>query len=144
MRKLLIILAIVIIVIALASYRVISRRACGPEVANAKSNMLGMSVRELGTSELNELGVSRGVSIAAVYANSPAENHGLQPGDVILSINGDVTAEKCDYMEILDEALIKRSMVLKIRRNSEDIQIRMDSEYASSYNNLGTAYFKEK
>jgi RND family efflux transporter MFP subunit len=82
--------------------------------------------------------------VNAVNANSPAERQGLRSNDVILAINDESLEKECDYQEALDKALMQKSMTFTIKRGSEEIKVRFNTEYASSYNKLGSAYVREK
>ena len=53
---------------------------------NAAQGRLGLAVRSLDADEARAVGVKSGVVVEAV--NGPAARAGIQPGDVILSING--------------------------------------------------------
>ena len=143
MKKVLIIAAVVVAIIAMVAVRIISGRSYDSETASAKANLLGISVRDVNESERASLEMDTGVVIAAVHANSPAERYGLRPNDIILAINDESPKTERDYQEILDKALINKSIMFSIRRGSDEIKIRFSTEYAPSYNNLGNAYAKD-
>ena len=56
------------------------------EPAGADQGRLGLAVRPLDAEEAREAGVKIGVVVEA--ASGPAARAGIQPGDVILSVNG--------------------------------------------------------
>ena len=116
MKKVLIIAAVVIAIIAMVAVRIISGRSYDSETASAKANLLGISVRNVNESERASLEIDTGVMVAAVHANSPAERYGLRPNDIILAINDESPRTERNYQEILDKALINKSIIFSIRR----------------------------
>ena len=145
MKKVLIVTVIVVIA-ALLGIRVIVGRQEVSEASVAKASLLGISVQDntdVGSPTARKK-TDKGVLIAAVHANSLAEQQGLQPGDVILAINDESVGNQRDYQQILDKALVRKSINFRIRRDSEEIRVRLTMEYAAAYSNLGNAYVKDK
>jgi RND family efflux transporter MFP subunit len=134
MKKVLIV-AVVVVIIALLGIRVILGRQGVSEASVAKASILGISVQD---------NMDKGVLITAVHANSLAEQRGLQLNDAIVAINDKPVENQRHYQQILDEALMQKSMNFLIRRDSGEIRIRFSMEYAALYNNLGNAYIKDK
>ena len=134
MKKVLIVIAIVVIVVLLGIRVIIGRQGVS-ETSVAKASLLGISVQD---------NTDNGVLITAVHANSLAEQKGLQPNDVILAINDKPVENQGDYQRILDKALMQKIINFHIKRPSGEIRIRFTIEHAAAYNNLGNAYVKDK
>ncbi len=73
-----------------------------------------------------EMGVSaktdkyeRGVLVLEVKPNSPAEDAGLQSGDVILRVDNFRTATTEDLQDILDDVWVNQSVAIKYRRDGK-------------------------
>ena len=134
MKKTLV-LAIIVAIIALLGIRVMIGRQGVSEASVTKASILGISVQD---------GAGDGVRVAAVHANSLAEQQGLQPNDVILAVNGELVENQGDYQQILDKALMEKNATFRIRRASGEVKVRFDLGSAAVYNNLGNAYVKDK
>ena len=144
MKKKLSIAGVILVLIALLAIRVITGRQKVSEVSVTKATLLGMSVRDIAEADNTKLGTDKGVLVAAVHANSIAEQQGIQSDDVIVSINNESVENEREYQQILDKALKQKSVTFRIKRNSGEEQINLKIEYAAAYNNLGNAYVKDK
>ena len=144
MKKKLLITAIILVIVALLGIRVITGKKGISEASVAKANLLGISVRNITKSDSAKLRTDKGVLITAVHANSLAEQQGLQPNDVILAINDEPVENEQDYGQILDKALMQKSVTFRVKRVGGEVQIRFIVEYAAQYNKLGNAYVKDK
>jgi HlyD family secretion protein len=127
--------AVIVVLVGLLGIRVMMGRRGVSEASVAKASLLGISVQD---------SPGKGVLITAVHANSLAEQHGLQPNDLILGINEAPVEDERDYQQILDKALTQKSLVFLVKRASREIRVRFTMEYAAAYNNLGNAYVKDK
>ena len=134
MKKTLII-AVVIAIAVLLGIRVIVGKNMVSEASVAKASILGMGV---------QYSKERGVHVAAVHANSIAEQKGIQPNDVILAVDSRTVENQSDYQQALDKALIDNSVILHIKRATGEVKIHLDMESAAVYNNLGNAYMKDR
>ncbi|MBD3183799.1 efflux RND transporter periplasmic adaptor subunit [Candidatus Poribacteria bacterium] len=143
MRKKIILSVILILIIAFFGFRIFSRQPHA-EAADAKSDMLGMGVRNLNEAECAGMEKVVGVVVAAVHANGSAEKSGIMPNDIILSINDRIPKNRSEYLNILDEELVKKGLLLRIKRNSQELRIRIKTDFAATFNNLGNAYVEEK
>ena len=114
MKKMLVI-AIIIAAIVLLGIRVIIGRHTVSEASVVKASMLGISVQDH---------KDKGILVTAVHANSLAEQRGIQVNDVILVINDQSVESERDYQQILDNALMQKSIKFRIKRASEEINIR--------------------
>jgi S1-C subfamily serine protease len=97
------------IVGALASGRKVRRAYLG----------VGGGTRPLPAALVRRLGRGRGVEVLSVMADSPAHRAGLQPGDVIVSLDGAAVEEVGDLQRLLSEERIGRSGILTIVRDGE-------------------------
>lgn len=66
---------------------------------------------------------TRGLKISKVYLRSAAERAGLRAGDMILSINGYLTAKPSDLAWIIADASSSKSLSMRVRTSS-DGQVR--------------------
>ncbi len=68
-------------------------------------------VREL------DLLADRAVQVAGLEKSGPAQKAGLEPGDLILSVNGRVTTSVDDLHQILARLPVDKSVALSILRD---------------------------
>jgi len=148
MKKKLSIAAIILVIVALVGIRLITGREGISEASVAKATLIGISVRDIMESDRAKLRYintnDKGVLITAIHANSLAEQQGLKTDDVLVAINGESLESERDYQQILDKALMDKNVTFRIKRASGEVQIRLNTEYAAAYNNLGNAYVKDK
>ncbi len=85
-------------------------------------NPLGVAVRTVNDQIREEMGDRRaeGVVIVSVKPGSPADQLGLQPGDVIFRLNRAVLRDVAGFKEVVDQADLSRGVTLGIRRNGMD------------------------
>jgi S1-C subfamily serine protease len=69
-------------------------------------------------------GQAAGIRIAAVVSRSPAEQCGLQPGDVILSVDGHPVADAGDLQRLMLDEAIGRPMALRVLRGGTPLDLR--------------------
>ncbi len=94
--------------------------AAAPGRAPAESALRGISVQNLIPSLREQLGLpanARGVVISNLDQNSPAAQSGLQPGDVIESINRQPVNNVADFTRLAAEA--KGDTLLRINRQGQ-------------------------
>lgn len=88
---------------------------------------LGLHVENLDQRMAQALGLreTRGVLVAEVYARTPAAAAGLEPGDVIESINGVRLNDRGDYLNLLRNQLPGESLRLVLQRagGRQDVQV---------------------
>jgi len=77
---------------------------------------IGGGARRLPPAVVRDLGQGRGVEVLSVMASSPARLAGVQPGDVIVSLDGAPVEEVGDLQRLLDQERIDRAGTLGIVR----------------------------
>lgn len=87
---------------------------------------LGVTVQELTKDLATQFGVhvSEGVVVASVDKNSPAGRHGLQAGDIITSVNQQVTASPKEFKEAIKKADLNKGVLVNLlSRNQARFEI---------------------
>lgn len=82
---------------------------------------LGLQIHPITADLARQFGITRtdGIVIIAVEDKSPAHASGLQPGDVITSVNGQDTFSPAQFREQLRDASLKDGIHLKLTRKNE-------------------------
>ena len=70
-------------------------------------------------------GLTKGIYVDSVLADSPAEEAGLQAGDVIVEIDGQTVSTMDDVNEIKNSKKIGDEITLKVYRRSTEIEIKV-------------------
>jgi S1-C subfamily serine protease len=83
---------------------------------------VGGGARPLAPAVARRLGRGRGVEVLSVMTASPAHRAGLQPGDVIVSLDGAPVQDVGDLQRLLTEELIERSGSLAVIRDGTLIE----------------------
>jgi S1-C subfamily serine protease len=78
---------------------------------------VGGGARPLAPAVARQLGRCRGVEVVSVMSASPAHRAGLQPGDVIVSLDSAAVEDVGDLQRLLTEELIERSGSLTVIRD---------------------------
>ncbi|MBX9755545.1 MAG: trypsin-like peptidase domain-containing protein [Pseudomonadaceae bacterium] len=89
---------------------------------------LGIEVQPL-TPELAEsfgLEGRPGIVVAAVYRDSPAAHSGLQPGDIILSIDGAPAGDGRKSMNLVAQAKPGNQVSIQILRNGQALELKTE------------------
>ncbi len=82
----------------------------------APNDGLGITVEELAQSDLEQLGLENGLLIKKVEQDSPAQESGLQPGDILVSINRQ-SVETADQLDSLAKNLPReKSLPVLVQR----------------------------
>ncbi|MDZ4201796.1 MAG: Do family serine endopeptidase [Gallionella sp.] len=88
---------------------------------------IGTGVQEL-TAELAEsfkLGNTQGVLVTEVIRGSPAEQAGIKPGDILVSIDGSPITDWNNMLEVVANLPPGKVVTVKLMRNGEEISIRV-------------------
>lgn len=67
----------------------------------------------------------KGVLVDKVRENGPAYNAGIEPGDVIVNVNGIDVTDVQSYTEALDEQLIGKTITIRIRRDNAEVALQV-------------------
>jgi C-terminal processing protease CtpA/Prc len=81
---------------------------------------LGVSIQTLTENpqaQQQNPGVSQGVVIAAVIPDTPAEMSGLEPGDIIIAIDGETITTAAQVRELMTTKQVGQRLVVDIYRN---------------------------
>ncbi len=92
-----------------------------PQVTKAEAGALGLTVSEVTDDTVKEMGLPKkaGVVVQEVSADSPAAG-ALQPGDVILGIDGQPVTSVADFHDLIGKLEGKPVTVLTIKRKEGD------------------------
>ncbi|HOK55636.1 MAG TPA: trypsin-like peptidase domain-containing protein, partial [Armatimonadota bacterium] len=90
----------------------------------------GMYYYDLSDRAARHLGLDKpeGVLVAQVVRNSPADKAGVEPGDVILAVNGTPVSTSEDMLRFMLKAKVDQSIKLTIWRNKQKTQITVKLE----------------
>ncbi len=88
-------------------------------LAAVSRSYLGVGVREVDAeiARQKKLPEERGVEITSVAENSPAEKAGLKKGDVVLEYNGQPVQGVEQFIRLVRETPVGRSVTLKVSRD---------------------------
>ena len=94
---------------------------------------IGVTMQELSDALKEELGISYGVLIRDVIAGEPAEEAGVKPGDVVLSIGGKQV--KTSHELLMEVTKFKPGDIieLQIRRGGKDLKIKVKAGRRDEY-----------
>jgi serine protease Do len=96
--------------------------------AELKRNFdLGITLIEPNSYEAKRmyLNFDKGLFVAEVYRNSPAAKAGIEPGDIILSINGEEVNSYKDYQMIVLDTFIGDELIFRVLRNNKELNIKV-------------------
>jgi Do/DeqQ family serine protease len=88
---------------------------------------LGVSVRSLNDSLRKELSFpkGKGVVVVAVVRGGPASTGGIQPGDILLSINGQATPDPAHLLGVTAKLEPKKPYKVVIARDGQELDLRV-------------------
>jgi serine protease Do len=100
------------------------------EVVVAEKGDLGLTVQEINPEIAESLGLSRahGVVITAVEPDSPGDETGLQPGDIIREINRKPIRDLSDYRKTMASAAQSKSILFLVQREDNTIFLALRKE----------------
>ncbi|MBV9717280.1 MAG: PDZ domain-containing protein, partial [Solirubrobacterales bacterium] len=86
--------------------------------------------------ELNPSSTSGGAQITTVQPSSPAENAGLQSGDVVTAINGKAVASTEQFIETVDNYPPGQTITLQVKRGgaTKSVQVQLGTRPQSAQN----------
>lgn len=91
---------------------------------------LGLDIQEIDDKVISYLNLPdiRGVVIYSTQNNGPANKAGLEPGDVILSINGRKVMREDDYYIEIYDSMVGETMEFQILRGDKEKTIKLQLE----------------
>ncbi len=86
---------------------------------------MGVEIKEVTKENFGEMGLSevRGVGIAKVLKDSPAEKAGLLEGDVIIRFNSEILTSRLQLTRLISEVAPDHTANLAVLRNGTEVQI---------------------
>jgi S1-C subfamily serine protease len=72
-----------------------------------------------------QIDVDKGVLIRRVVRNSPADQAGIKPGDIITAVNGKAVANGSDVQSELEKSTLGVELPLTIRRKGQNMEIKV-------------------
>jgi 2-alkenal reductase len=97
------------------------------ESGDARPSFLGIQYKELNPQLANEqqLSITQGALLEEVVGGSPAALAGLQAGDVIVGVNGQVLDDRHPLVSLLVEYVAGETITLDIRRAGQTFQTQL-------------------
>ena len=88
---------------------------------SAQTGKLGLAVQDLPAERRQELDIKGGVVVGAVQG--PAARAGIQPGDVVIAVNGEPVESAKQFRGLVDKASGDRPLALLIQRGEARIYV---------------------
>jgi len=97
------------------------------ETGSARHPFLGIQYQALNPQLANQarLSITEGALLQSVMPGTPAEQAGLQPGDVIVALNGQQVNDRRSLVSLLLEHVAGETVTLDIMRNGEQFQTQL-------------------
>jgi serine protease Do len=99
--------------------------AAADKTQAAPTGKLGLAVQELPAQKREELDVKGGVVVGAVQG--AAARAGIQPGDVVLAVNGEQVESVKQFRGLVDKAATERPLALLIQRGEARIYVPVNA-----------------
>ncbi|QPJ65417.1 MAG: Do family serine endopeptidase [Candidatus Nitrohelix vancouverensis] len=92
-----------------------------------RQGWLGASVQDLNPEMQEHFGLARaeGALVSQVMERSPAQIAGVQPGDVVLSINGKGVKNRSEYLDRVATYAIGNSMRMSLWRHGKEMSVSL-------------------
>ncbi len=88
---------------------------------------IGIAPEDVDDSQAAQLGLARGgVVITNLYLNSPAQASGLQPGDIVLALDGAEVRSAQDTLARIARKTPRESVRLKIQRGTQQRELELE------------------
>ena len=88
---------------------------------------IGVAPEDVDDSQAAQLGLARGgVVITNLYLNSPAQASGLQPGDIVLALDGAEVRSAQDTLARIARKAPRESVRLKIQRGTQQRELELE------------------
>jgi len=112
--------------VGLAEYPEEQAQAAAPGQEEPQA-WLGLTVRSLTSSERDQLKVGSGVVVDDVDSGSPADDAGIQRGDVILEVAGEKVASVSDFNRVSrKQANSNRAVLFRVKRGDSTMFIAVE------------------
>jgi membrane-associated protease RseP (regulator of RpoE activity) len=87
----------------------------------AQTSFLGVAVTDIDPDRVSRLKLDeeRGIEVTHVAENSPADKAGIQPGDVLLTYNGENILGSQQFVRLVQETPIGRKVKVQVWRNGK-------------------------
>ncbi|MGC6412340.1 MAG: DegQ family serine endoprotease [Candidatus Puniceispirillaceae bacterium] len=97
------------------------------DFGRTKRGWLGVFIQEITPDIAESLGLDEaaGALISAVSENGPADEAGIEPGDVVLSFDGKTIERMRDLPRIVAETPVEKSVAVELFRNGKTIEIQV-------------------
>lgn len=86
---------------------------------------VGLSPRELGADEANEIGIDGGVVVQKVAKDSPAAKGGMKEGDIIQEIDGKRVDTVEQYYAALRKSKAGETLTFRAIRDKKDVDVKV-------------------
>ena len=93
-----------------------------------KTVWLGLRGTTVGLGNSRSQSHGQGLRVRSVYPNSPAARGGLEPGDIVVSIDGRAIEGREDFDTALASAGTGRTLAVVFRRDGRDQTVRLTTE----------------
>lgn len=96
---------------------------------------IGATIASLnaGLAEKLEIETEEGVVIVKVIADSPADDAGLEAGDIIVSVDGDAVESVSDVVTVVRDAEVGDTLTFVVDREGEDANLSLDVTVEEGY-----------
>jgi serine protease Do len=97
------------------------------ETGKVTRGRIGLQVQELTVELANSFGLKepRGALVAAVQKGGPADKAGIQPGDVILSLNGKLVEDSADLARVIGSAKPGSTVAAEVWRKGARTSVKL-------------------
>jgi len=86
---------------------------------------LGVSVDRLSSQDRSDLGVTHGVWVTDVLADSAADKAGLREGDIIMTVDGEKIRIPRDLVDVIRAAKAGKKVMIRIDRRGKEKEIQV-------------------
>lgn len=145
MRKIFLVSATVLLIVAVAFTLVMARSSKGSAWMGVYCQTVDDDI-----AEAFDLSVDHGVVINDIISGSPADEAGIEEGDVIISFNGEELFDHDDLLEMLEDSSPGNEVKVTVLRDGErkDLQVTLEKARKlrnyrrySADDDLGSHYF---
>jgi serine protease Do len=91
----------------------------------AQTSFLGVAVVDLNSDRASRLKLTeeRGIEVTHVAEGSPADRAGINPGDVLLSYNGENILSSQQFVRLVQETPVGRKVKMELWRNEKTVSV---------------------